>query len=51
MNLPGKSAENVFDYMVAPKFKLGKNQLLYARIATGYQPGGPNISLPGIHQL
>jgi iron complex outermembrane recepter protein len=47
-NLPGKSAENVFDYMVAPKFKLGKNQLLYARIATGYQPGGPNISLPGI---
>jgi iron complex outermembrane receptor protein len=48
MNLPGKSAENVFDYMVAPKFKLGKNQLLYARIATGYQPGGPNISLPGI---
>ncbi len=47
-NLPGHSAENVFDYMVAPKFKLGKNQLLYARIATGYQPGGPNISLPGI---
>src|SRR5438094_8511914 len=47
-NLPGKSAENVFDYMVAPKFKLGKDQLLYARIATGYQPGGPNISLPGI---
>src|SRR5436190_1917396 len=48
MNLPGKSAENVFDYMVAPKFKLGKNQLLYARIATGYQPGGPNISLPDL---
>src|SRR5438128_4806175 len=48
MNLPGKSAETVFDYMVAPKFKLGKNQLLYARIATGYQPGGPNISLTGI---
>ncbi len=47
-NLPGHSAENVFDYMVAPKFKLGKDQLLYARIATGYQPGGPNISLPGI---
>src|SRR5438552_14254668 len=47
-NLPGHSAENVFDYMLAPKFKLGKNQLLYARIATGYQPGGPNISLPGI---
>lgn len=47
-NLPGNSAENVFDYMVAPKFKLGKDQLLYARIASGYQPGGPNIALPGI---
>src|SRR4030095_7292813 len=47
-NVPGKSAENVFDYMVAPKFKLGKDQLLYARIATGYQPGGPNIAVPGI---
>ena len=47
-NLPGHSAENVFDYMVSPKFKLGKDQLLYARIATGYQPGGPNIALPGI---
>jgi iron complex outermembrane recepter protein len=45
---PGHSDENVFDYMVSPKFRLGKDQLLYARIATGYQPGGPNIAVPGV---
>jgi len=38
----------VFDYMVSPKFRLGKDQLIYARIATGYQPGGPNIAVPGV---
>src|SRR6266550_3846473 len=47
-DLPGHSDENVFDYMVSPKFRLGKDQLLYARIATGYQPGGPNIAAPGV---
>jgi len=47
-DLPGHSDENVFDYMVSPKFRLGKDQLLYARIATGYQPGGPNIAVPGV---
>src|SRR5947208_12210803 len=47
-NLPGHSAEDVFDYMVSPEFKLGKDQMLYARIATGYQPGGPNIAVPGV---
>src|SRR5205823_3732661 len=46
-DLPGHSDENVFDYMVSPKFRLGKDQLLYARISTGYQPGGPKIAVPG----
>jgi len=27
---------------------LTPDQMLYLRIATGYQPGGPNIALPGI---
>lgn len=49
-NKTSHSAENVFDYMVTPQFKLGKDQLLYARIATGYQPGGPNAILPGLPQ-
>src|SRR5947207_11409851 len=47
-NLPGHSAEDVFDYMVSTEFKLGKDLMLYARIATGYQPGGPNIAVPGV---
>src|SRR5205809_2380832 len=47
-NLPGHSAEDVFDYMVSPEFKLGKDLMLYARIATGYQPGGPNVAAPGV---
>ncbi len=45
---PGKSNENVFDYMVSPELKLAKDKLLYARIATGYQPGGPNVAVPGV---
>ena len=34
--------------MVSPKFKIDDTKMLYARIATGYQPGGPNVALPGI---
>jgi len=29
---------------------LTPNQMVYLRIATGYQPGGPNISTPGVPQ-
>lgn len=47
-NTPGRSSEDILDFMVNPQFKLGKDQLLYARIASGYQPGGPNIALPGV---
>src|SRR5204862_428189 len=43
---PGNSAQNVFDVMVRPSYKLGKVQLRYVRIATGYQPGGPNGAAP-----
>ncbi len=45
---PGKSSEDVINFMVTPQFKLWKDSLLYARIATGYQPGGPNVALPGV---
>jgi iron complex outermembrane receptor protein len=39
----GKSSENVFTWSVAPRFELTKNASLYARIAKGYRPGGPNF--------
>jgi iron complex outermembrane receptor protein len=39
----GKSSENVFTWSVAPRFELGKNASIYARVAKGYRPGGPNF--------
>jgi len=38
----GKSSDNAFTYSVAPTFKLNANTRIYARIAKGYRPGGPN---------
>ncbi len=47
-NLPeARSSEDVITYSVAPKFKLGENASLYARVAKGFRPGGPNILPPG----
>ena len=45
---PGESSEDVFTWSLSPQFKLSDGTLLYARVATGYQPGGPNVALPGI---
>lgn len=38
-----KSSDNVFTYSVAPKIKFGTRASLYARVAKGYRPGGPNV--------
>jgi iron complex outermembrane receptor protein len=40
------SSDNVFTYSLAPKLKLDEHRSLYARIANGYRPGGPNIIPP-----
>lgn len=45
---PGESTEDVFTWSLSPQFKLAEDVMLYARVATGYQPGGPNVALPGI---
>ncbi|MDQ6911337.1 MAG: TonB-dependent receptor [Verrucomicrobiota bacterium] len=45
---PGSSSEDVINFMVTPEFKLWKDGLLYARIASGYQPGGPNVALKDV---
>lgn len=42
----GSSSENVFTFSVAPKYKLSEDATLYARIAKGYRPGGPNAVNP-----
>ena len=41
------SSENVFTYSIAPKFKFSEHASLYARAATGFRPGGPNVLPPG----
>ena len=40
------SSEHVFTYSVAPKLKLDANTTLYARVAKGFRPGGPNVIAP-----
>lgn len=45
---PGSSEEDVFTWSLGPQLHLTDNAMLYARIASGYQPGGPNVALPGV---
>lgn len=45
---PNDSKEDVLTWSVTPQLRLGDDSLLYAKVATGYQPGGPNVLLPGI---
>jgi len=40
------SSDNVFTYSIAPKLRLGERTSLYARVARGYRPGGPNVLPP-----
>jgi outer membrane receptor protein involved in Fe transport len=44
----GTSDEDVFTWMLTPKWQLNEDSMLYLRVATGYQPGGPNVALPGV---
>ncbi|HLT90352.1 MAG TPA: TonB-dependent receptor [Woeseiaceae bacterium] len=41
------SSEDVFTWSVGPRFSLNDDTSVYARIATGYRPGGPNVLPPG----
>jgi outer membrane receptor protein involved in Fe transport len=38
----------VLTWSLSPEFQLTDDTLLYGKVATGYQPGGPNVVLPGI---
>ncbi len=44
----GDSSEDVLTWSFSPRMHLTPNQMVYVRIATGYQPGGPNVSFPGV---
>jgi outer membrane receptor protein involved in Fe transport len=44
----GTSSGTDFTYSVAPRWHISDNTLAYARVATGYRPGGPNALPPGV---
>lgn len=45
---PGESSEDVFTWSLSPQFQLSRDAMVYARVATGYQAGGPNVALLGV---
>lgn len=45
---PGSSTENVTTYSVSSSFHFTDEVMLYGRVASGYQPGGPNVVLPNV---
>lgn len=40
------SSESPFTYSFSPRFQLTDNASIYARVATGYRAGGPNVLPP-----
>jgi iron complex outermembrane receptor protein len=43
----GKSSEGVLTWSLSPRFEFNKHAAIYARVAKGYRPGGPNFIPPG----
>lgn len=43
----GGSHEGVFTWSIAPRFQFNDRVAVYARVAKGYRPGGPNVAPPG----
>jgi outer membrane receptor protein involved in Fe transport len=42
-NPPIDTKDDSFTYLVTPRYKLSQDLMIYARLASGYRPGGPNI--------
>jgi iron complex outermembrane receptor protein len=42
----GTSSEDVFTYSFSPRWHASEDTMFYARIASGYRPGGPNALPP-----
>ncbi|MEO7655409.1 MAG: TonB-dependent receptor [Sphingomicrobium sp.] len=43
-----KSDESVFTYALSPRYEINDRMAVYARIAKGYRPGGPNVVGPPV---
>ena len=44
--LRAKSSDSSTTFLVTPKYQFDSNNMVYARVATGYRPGGPNPLTP-----
>ena len=44
---PGESEESNLTFSISPQYNINRDAMVYARIASGYRPGGPNVALPG----
>jgi iron complex outermembrane recepter protein len=42
------SKGHVFTYSLAPRWHMDADTMMYARLATGFRPGGPNVLPPGL---
>jgi outer membrane receptor protein involved in Fe transport len=42
-----KSSESPFTWSISPRYAFTDTTSMYARVATGFRPGGPNILAPG----
>jgi iron complex outermembrane receptor protein len=47
-DVPGSSSQGVVTYSVSPRWHITSDTMAYVRVASGYQPGGPNLALPGV---
>jgi outer membrane receptor protein involved in Fe transport len=48
VDIVGTSAENVLTYSLSPRWHVSDDTMMYARIASGYRPGGPNPRALGL---
>jgi len=40
------SSDNAFTWLISPSYHFSRDIIAYARVATGYRPGGPNVAAP-----
>jgi outer membrane receptor protein involved in Fe transport len=48
LNPTRRTKESKFIWSVAPQFRINDDTTLYARVATGFRPGGPTLAVPGV---
>jgi len=47
INVTG-SKDNAFTWLFTPSYKIAQDMMVFARVATGYRPGGPNPVVPNV---